>query len=88
MESGLDGFMINSNEKGYEIVSNDNFDSTKEIHYSIPYPHKYANIVNEGGMLSLLSYLIKNTPLIKNITGGVKLAATQNLKSITFSIKP
>ena len=82
LESGLDGFMINSNEKGYEIVSNDNFDSTKEIHYSIPYPHKYANIVNEGGMLSLLSYLIKNTPLIKNITGGVKLAATQNLKSI------
>ena len=82
LEFGLDGFMINSNEKGYEIVSNDNFDSTKEIHYSIPYPHKYANIVNENGMLSLFSHLIKNTSLIKNITGGVKLAATQNLKSI------
>lgn len=82
LEFGLDGFMINSNEKGYEIVSNENFDSTKEIHYSIPYPHKYANIVNENGMLSLFSHLIKNTSLIKNITGGVKLAATQNLKSI------
>ena len=29
LERGLDGFMINSNEKGYEIISNSNFDLTK-----------------------------------------------------------
>jgi len=83
LQSGLDGFMINSNKKGYEIISNSDFDSSKEIHYSIPYPHKYASMVNENGMMSLLSYLIKNTSFLKNLMGGVKLVTTQNLKSIT-----
>ena len=83
LECGLDGFMINSNEKGYEIISNTNFDLSKELHYSIPYPHKYASMVNENGMMSLFSYLIKNTSIIKNVIGGVKLVATRNLKSIT-----
>ena len=83
LERGLDGFMINSNEKGYEIISNSNFDLSKEVHYSIPYPHKYASMVNEKGMMSLLSYLIKNTSIVKNIIGGLKLVTTQDLKSIT-----
>ena len=47
LEIGLDGFMINSNEKGYQIICDCDFDSSKEIHYSIPYPHKYASMVNE-----------------------------------------
>lgn len=83
LKIGLDGFMINSNEKGYRLIASSEFDSFKEIHYSIPYPHKYASMVNENGMLSLFNYLIKNTSLIKNLIGGVKLATTQNLKSIT-----
>ena len=83
LECGLDGFMINSNKKGYEIISSTDFDLSKEVHYSIPYPHKYASMVNENGMMSLLSYLIKNTSLLKNVIGGVKLVTTQNLKSIT-----
>ena len=82
LEIGLDGFMINSNERGYEIVNSSKFDITKEIHYSIPYPHKYASMVNENGLLSLFEHVIKNTSLIKNIIGGVKLVSTQNLKSI------
>ena len=80
---GMDGFMINSNEKGYEIVNASKFDSAKEIHYSIPYPHKYASMVNETGMMSLFGHIIKNTSFIKNLLGGIKLVATQNLKSIT-----
>jgi hypothetical protein len=83
LEIGLDGFMINSNEKGYEIVNASEFDSAKEIHYSIPYPHKYASMVNENGMMSLFMHIIKNTSFIKNLIGGIKLVATQNLKSIT-----
>jgi hypothetical protein len=83
LEIGLDGFMINSNEKGYEIINTSKFDCKKEIHYSIPYPHKYASMVNENGMLSLFNHVIKNTSLIKNLIGGIKLAATKNLKSIT-----
>ena len=83
LEVGLDGFMINSNEKGYQIVNASKFGSDKEIHYSIPYPHKYASMVNENGMISLFQHLIKNTSFIKNLIGGIKLVATQNLKSIT-----
>ena len=80
---GMDGFMINSNEQGYEIVNASKFDSAKEIHYSIPYPHKYASMVNETGMMSLFGHIIKNTSFIKNLLGGIKLVDTQNLKSIT-----
>ena len=83
LDIGLDGFMINSNERGYEIVNSSKFDLTKEIHYSIPYPHKYASMVNETGMMSLFGHIIKNTSFIKNLIGGIKLVATQNLKSIT-----
>ena len=83
LKIGLDGFMLNSNEKGYEIVNFSKFDNEKEIHYSIPYPHKYASMVNENGMMSLFRYIIKNTSFIKNLIGGIKLVATQNLKSIT-----
>ena len=83
LEIGLDGFMINSNEKGYEVVNANKFDSDKEIHYSIPYPHKYASMVNENGMMSLFAHVIKNTSFIKNLVGGIKLVASQNLKSIT-----
>jgi hypothetical protein len=83
LEIGLDGFMINSNEKGYEMVNASKIDSAKEIHYSIPYPHKYASMVNENGMMSLFRHITKNTSLMKNLIGGFKLVATQNLKSIT-----
>lgn len=80
---GIDGFMINSNEQGHEIVNTSKFDSAKEIHYSIPYPHKYASMVNENGMMSLFGHIIKNTSFIKNLLGGIRLVATQNLKSVT-----
>lgn len=56
---GLNGFMINSNKLGYDVVKNYRFSSKQECHYSIPYPHKYASIVNESGMIALLAFLIK-----------------------------
>ena len=77
---GLDGFMINSNITGYDIISKTDFNINKEIHYSIPYPHKYANMINENGMLSLLSYVIRNTSFFKNILVGVKFLLTRNIK--------
>ena len=79
---GLDGFMINSNEKGYSLIKSREFDNTKEIHYSIPYPHKFASMVNEKGMMSLLTYTIKNTSLTKNIIGALKLIPSGDLKSM------
>lgn len=83
LKIGLDGFMINSNEKGYEIIKASKFDSSKEIHYSIPYPHKYASMVNENGMMSLLGHLIQNTSFLNNFIGGIKLITTQDLKTLT-----
>ncbi len=83
LEIGFDGFMINSNSVGYHVINNFKFNKSKEIHYSIPYPHKYANMVNENGMLSLLIHLIQNTSTFKNIIAGSKLLFTRNLKSLT-----
>ena len=57
---GLDGFMINSKKLGYEVINQINISQDKEIHYSIPYPNKFASLVNEQGMLSLINYLLKN----------------------------
>ena len=79
LSKGMDGFMINSNDIGYELISNSHFESINEIHYSIPYPHKYANMVNETGMLSLLKYCFKESSFSKNIIGGFKLLSTRNL---------
>jgi len=79
---GLDGFMINSNELGYKLIANSSFEGNKEIHYSIPYPHKYADMINESGMLSLGVHVIKNTSIIKNIFIGFKYLFTRNIKHI------
>ena len=80
---GMDGFMMNSHQTGYDLLNNTNFDTDKEIHYSIPYAHKYASMVNENGMLSLLYHVYKNTSIIKNISVGLKLLLSQNINSIT-----
>lgn len=58
---GLSGFMINSNSRGYEITSQISKSINCEIHYSIPYPHKFASMVNEGGMLVLLKYVLSKS---------------------------
>jgi len=59
IELGMDGFMINSNELGFEAVARYDFTKHTECHYSIPYPHKYAGVVNESGMISLLTMVLK-----------------------------
>lgn len=75
---GLDGFMINSNELGYKLISNYCVSNEKEIHYSVPYPHKFAAMVNEKGMLSLISYVFKRTSLLTNFITATKLLFSLN----------
>jgi len=58
---GLDGCMINSNQRGYAITNSISDTYNGEIHYSVPYPHKFASMVNEGGMLTLLSYVLSKS---------------------------
>lgn len=82
-EIGLDGFMINSNKLGYEVV--DNYKIAKdndEIHYSIPYPHKYAAMVNEEGMLSVLKYFLQNTSLSNLIITLPKFILSRDINSL------
>lgn len=83
LELGMDGFMINSNDMGYKLISGHSFEGSKEIHYSIPYPHKYASMVNENGMMSLFSFVFKNTSFVSNVKGGLKLVSTKNLVHLT-----
>ena len=80
MDIGLDGFMINSNSLGYKLIKKYEFDKLKEIHYSIPYPHKYASIVNEKGMLNLMYFFIKNTSIFKLLKCLPFYLFTRNLK--------
>ena len=80
LDIGLDGFMINSNQIGYNLLSRFKFDKNKEIHYSIPYPHKYAALINASGMPSLLTYFIKNTSFLKILSAIPKYIFTRNLK--------
>jgi hypothetical protein len=61
LDLGMNGFMINSNNRGYDIVNTISKTTNGEIHYSIPYPHKFATIVNENGMLELLGYILKRS---------------------------
>lgn len=65
LELGLDGFMINSNDLGFKVVKQFNFKYyfNKECHYSVPYPHKYAAMVNESGIMALLPFVLKNLRL-------------------------
>ncbi len=79
---GLDGFMINSNKMGYEIVKDYQLEKNKEIHYSIPYPHKYASLINEEGMLNLLKYFLSNTSFLNLVVSLPKFLFTGNIKHL------
>jgi hypothetical protein len=61
VDIGLSGFMMNSNQRGYDITSSISKGFKGEIHYSIPYPHKFASMVNEGGLLILLKYVLSKS---------------------------
>lgn len=75
---GLDGFMINSNDLGFKVVEEFDFKShDAECHYSIPYPHKYAGIVNDSGMIALVSLVFKQLRL-KDVFSLIKFLFTFN----------
>ena len=79
---GLDGFMINSNDLGYKVVQEFDFRENKaECHYSIPYPHKYAGMVNESGMTSLLKFAVSKLKL-KDVWSIIKFVFSFNAKHL------
>jgi len=75
---GLDGFMINSNDLGFKVVEGFDFkNETTECHYSIPYPHKYAGIVNDSGMIALVSLVFKQLR-VRDVLSVIKFALSFN----------
>lgn len=61
LDLGLHGFMINSNDLGIDVIKEFDFNSREtDVHYSIPYPHKYAGIVNDSGVIALLNLVVRN----------------------------
>ena len=78
----MDGFMMNSNDLGYLLIDKSIDYGDKEVHYSVPYPHKYANMVNENGIMSLFTHLIGNSSILSIIGSGMKFIGSQNLTSI------
>ena len=79
---GLDGFMINSNDLGFKVVERFDFkNQNAECHYSIPYPHKYAGIVNDSGMLALLSLVFRQLRF-RDVYSVIKFVLTFNAANL------
>ena len=87
LDLGIDGYMINSNDVGYQVVKNFDFKnrSDKECHYSIPYPHKYASMVNESGMMSLLKFVLRRIKF-SDIGNTLKFLFTSNVTHLISTI--
>lgn len=80
MDIGLSGFMMNSNLRGFEITNIVSKVFNGEIHYSVPYPHKFASMVNEGGMLMLLKYVISKSSFRSLFLHIPQFLVTGNIK--------
>jgi len=61
-EAGIRGFMLNSNDGAKSICEHfiKNSDSYPGMHWypSIPYPHKYASLVGEKGLMATLTEVV------------------------------
>lgn len=70
---GIRGFMLNANERAKDICSYLRHNSTRfadiNLYPSIPYPHKYANLVNEKGIFNAITEVLVSDNSAKNIIG-------------------
>lgn len=78
INSGIKGIMLNSNERAKEIcdyfVKNEKKYKHLNWYPSIPYPHKYANLIGERGIIPAINEIIfkNNTAagIMKLVTKG------------------
>jgi hypothetical protein len=71
-DSGIRAIMLNSNDRAAEICNH--FRSKPEyadiaFYPSIPYPHKYANLITEKGILPAINSIVFKENSAKNIFG-------------------
>ncbi len=95
IESGIEGIMLNSNDRAKDICDCFRRNPGKYGHLnwypSIPYPHKYANLVAEKGILPAINeILLKNNSasgIISMITkGGAAIIAKDAIKMMEMLI--
>jgi hypothetical protein len=73
--NGVEAVMLNSNDRAKHICDYFRLNKTKYSHVSwypsIPYPHKYANLVNEKGIFSAINDVLFNSNSALGIIGMV-----------------
>lgn len=71
INSGVKGLMLNSNDRAVEICQHFKTNESKYGHLnwypSIPYPHKYANLVAEKGLVATLNEVLVKGNSAKSI---------------------
>jgi len=75
IDAGIKGIMLNSNERAKDIVKyfRDNQSKYGDINWypSIPYPHKYANMVAELGIPQTINELLIKGQSMKSVFGMI-----------------
>lgn len=80
IDSGIRAIMLNSNDRAKEIC--DHFISNKsnypELNWypSIPYPHKYANLISEKGILPSINEIIFKDNSVMGVLGMITKGST------------
>lgn len=95
LEAGISGIMLNSNDRAKEICNyfRGNPSKYSYLHWypSIPYPHKYANLVAEKGILPAINEVLFTDNSMKGILGmmakgGMALLSKDAMKMMQMLI--
>ena len=94
-DAGVNAIMLNSNDRAAEICNHfrNNASTNSQLSWypSIPYPHKYANLVAEKGILPAInSILFKDNSALKSFgmitQGGLALVSKDVIKLMKMLI--
>ena len=94
IEAGIDAIMLNSNDRARGICDAFRADPAKYSHLkwypSIPYPHKYAAMVNDKGMVGAVQEILFNkgakSALGKMVRGASAVATLDAVKLMKMLI--
>ena len=94
VDAGIGGIMLNSNDRAKSICDRFRGDPQKYAHLrwypSIPYPHKYAGMVNDKGMVGAVQEILfaqgAKSAFGKMLRGGVALATLDAVKLMKMLI--
>lgn len=80
IECGIDAIMLNSNQRAIEICNyfkkNESKYGTLKWYPSIPYPHKYANMVAEKGIFPAISEILFSNNTVSGVFGMIAKGST------------